>query len=190
MEQALWGAIEVFVSTVLVSTITALAILCTGTWTTGLTSVTLTITAFESVFGQVGLYFIGIVALLFGVTTTTGWFTYYCSLIAHGFRKNEKLRDRLTLIFKIIFPWPNIIVVAAIVLSGQGPNLYWAVIDLVTVLPTFFNVIALIGLSGVFIKLLNDYKARYMGIGTVDPQQKVFYDDKEPAPVPSVEESH
>ena len=190
VEQALWGAIEVFVSTVLVSTITALAILCTGTWTTGLTSVTLTITAFESVFGQVGLYFIGIVALLFGVTTTTGWFTYYCSLIAHGFRKNEKLRDRLTLIFKIIFPWPNIIVVAAIVLSGQGPNLYWAVIDLVTVLPTFFNVIALIGLSGVFIKLLNDYKARYMGIGTVDPQQKVFYDDKEPAPVPSVEESH
>lgn len=177
VEQGLWGAIEVFVSTVLVSTITALAILSTGTWTSGLTSVTLTITAFQSVFGQAGLYFIGIIAILFGVTTTTGWFTYYCSLIAHGFRKNEKLRDKLILIFKIIFPWPNVIVVALIVLSGKGPNLYWAMIDVITVLPTFFNVLALIGLSGVFVKLLNDYRARYMGIGKVDPDFKVFYDD-------------
>ena len=46
---------QVFVSTVLVSTITALAILSTGTWSSGLTSVTLTITAFQSVFGQAGL---------------------------------------------------------------------------------------------------------------------------------------
>ena len=178
VEQGLWGAIEVFVSTVLVSTITALAILSTGTWSSGLTSVTLTITAFQSVFGQAGLYFIGIIAFLFGITTTTGWFTYYCSLIAHGFRHNEKLRDRLILIFKIIFPWPNIIVVALIVLSGKGPNLYWAMIDVVTVLPAFFNVIALIGLSGVFIRLLNDYKARYLGVGTVDPNFHIFYEDE------------
>lgn len=177
VEQGLWGAIEVFVSTVLVSAVTALAILSSGTWNSGLTSVTLTITAFQSVFGQIGLYFIGVIALLFGITTTTGWFTYYCSLIAHGFRHNEKLRDKLTLIFKIIFPWPNIIVVTAIVLSGKGPNLYWAMIDVVTVLPTFFNVIALFTLSGVFIKLLKDYKARYLGIGKVDPNFKIFYED-------------
>ena len=179
VEQGLWGAIEVFVSTVLVSAVTALAILSSGTWTSGLTSVTLTITAFQSVFGKIGLYFIGFIALLFGITTTTGWFTYYCSLIAHGFRNNEKLRDKLILIFKIIFPWPNIIVVAAIVLSGKGPNLYWAMIDVITVLPTFFNVIAIICLSGVFIKLLNDYKARYLGIGKVDPSFKVFYEDEQ-----------
>ncbi len=30
-------------------------------------------------------------------------------------------------------------------------------------------------LSGTFIKLLKDYKARYMGIGKVDPDFKVFY---------------
>ena len=51
-------------------------------------------------------------------------------------------------------------------------------IDVVTVLPTFFNVIALISLSGVFIKLLNDYKARYLGIGKVDPSFKIFYEDE------------
>ena len=68
--------------------------------------------------------------------------------------------------------------VALIVLSGKGPNLYWAMIDVVTVLPTFFNVIALIGLSGVFIRLLNDYKARYLGVGTVDPNFHIFYEDE------------
>lgn len=183
VRQGLWGAFEVFVDTVLVCTMTAMAILCTGVWTSGMTSATLTIAAYQSVFGQAGLYFIGIITLLFGVTTTAGWFTYYCSLIAHGLRKNEKLRDQVTFIFKCIFPWPNILVVAMIVLSGQGPNLYWAIIDIVTVLPTFFNVIALIALSGVFIKLLRDYQARYLGIGKVDPNFKVFYEaqpDEEP----------
>ena len=64
-----------------------------------------------------------------------------------------------------------------IVLTGSSPNLYWAIIDIVTVLPTFFNVIALFALSDVFIKLLNDYKARYLGIGKVNPDFKIFYDE-------------
>lgn len=178
VRQGLWGSFEVFVDTILVCTITAMAILSTGVWKSGLTSATLTIEAYKSVFGKGGLYFIGIITLLFGLTTTAGWFTYYCSLIAHGFRNHPKLRDKVTLIFKIIFPWPNILVVAMIVLSGKGPNLYWSIIDIVTVLPTFFNVIALIGLSGVFIKLLNDYKARYLGVGKVDPKFKVFYEEE------------
>lgn len=179
VRQGLWGSFEVFVDTILVCTVTALAILCTGVWKSGLTSATLTIEAYKSVFGIGGMYFIGIITLLFGVTTTTGWFTYYCSLIAHGFRNHPKIRDRVTLIFKIIFPWPNIIVVAIIVLSGKGPNLYWSLIDIVTVLPTFFNVIALFLLNGVFIKLLKDYKARYLGVGTVDKEFKIFYEDEE-----------
>lgn len=178
VRQGLWGSFEVFVDTILVCTITAMAILSTGVWKSGLTSATLTIEAYKSVFGKGGLYFIGIITLLFGLTTTAGWFTYYCSLIAHGFRNHPKLRDKVTLIFKIIFPWPNILVVAMIVLSGKGPNLYWSIIDIVTVLLTFFNVIALIGLSGVFIKLLNDYKARYLGVGKVDPKFKVFYEEE------------
>ncbi len=31
-------------------------------------------------------------------------------------------------------------------------------------------------MSGVYFKLVKDYKARYMGIGTVDPNFKVFYE--------------
>ena len=33
-------------------------------------------------------------------------------------------------------------------------------------------------ISGVFIKLLNDYKARYLGVGKVDPKFKVFYEEE------------
>ena len=81
VRQGLWGSFEVFVDTILVCTITAMAILSTGVWKSGLTSATLTIEAYKSVFGKGGLYFIGIITLLFGLTTTAGWFTYYLSLI-------------------------------------------------------------------------------------------------------------
>ena len=33
-------------------------------------------------------------------------------------------------------------------------------------------------LSGTFFKLLKDYKARYMGIGKVDKDMALFYEDK------------
>ena len=79
MRQGLWGSFEVFVDTLLVCSITALAVLSTGVWTTGTPGVTLTMMAYYSGFGVFGKYFIGFLAFLFGVTTTTGWFTYYCS---------------------------------------------------------------------------------------------------------------
>ena len=43
---------------------------------------------------------------------------------------------------------------------------------------TFVNVATLFILSGTFFKLLKDYKARYMGIGKVDKDMALFYEDK------------
>ena len=86
MRQGLWGSFEVFVDTLLVCSITALAVLSTGVWTTGTPGVTLTMMAYYSGFGVFGKYFIGFLAFLFGVTTTTGWFTYYCSCRKLNFR--------------------------------------------------------------------------------------------------------
>ncbi len=50
--------------------------------------------------------------------------------------------------------------------------------DFTTRFPTFVNVATLFLLSGTFIKLLKDYKARYMGIGEVDKDLALFYEDK------------
>lgn len=178
IRQALWGGIEVFIDSMVVCTITALAVLSTGVWNSGLTAATLTIAAFESSFGLVGVYFIGLVTLLFGITTTTGWFSYYCTILAHAFEKYPNLKYKVLFIFKCVFPWPNVIIVTLFVITGHSANLFWAVVDILTVLPTFFNVIAISLLSGVFLKLLKDYKARYMGIGEVDPDFHIFYEDK------------
>jgi len=54
----------------------------------------------------------------------------------------------------------------------------WGVVDLGTGVPTFVNLIALILLSKRFFELMKDYKARYMGIGEVDPDFIIWYEDR------------
>jgi len=177
VRQGLWGSFEVFVDTIIVCTITALSILCTGVWDSGLTSTGLTIAAFESGFGQAGVIFVGIISILFGITTTAGWFAFFVTIINHGV-KDVKLKNKLVTLFKFLYPIPNIVIVTMIVLTGNGPELFWILIDISLVFPILFNVIALIMLSGKFKEILDDYKARYLGIGTVDPDFKIFYDEK------------
>ena len=38
--------------------------------------------------------------------------------------------------------------------------------------------ICVLSLSGVYFKLVKDYKARYMGIGKIDPDFKPFFEDE------------
>ncbi|HCU08162.1 MAG TPA: sodium:alanine symporter family protein, partial [Clostridiales bacterium] len=85
IEQGLWGCFEVFVDTMLVCTITALTILTTGLWSSGLAGASLTLAAFESGIGYVGRVIIALCTFLFALTTTTGWFTYYDTLLRHAF---------------------------------------------------------------------------------------------------------
>ncbi|MFA7502185.1 MAG: hypothetical protein WCY55_03880, partial [Anaerovoracaceae bacterium] len=54
----------------------------------------------------------------------------------------------------------------------------WGIVDLGTGVPTFANLIAMIFLMGKFLELLKDYKARHMGIGEVDPDFAIWYEDK------------
>lgn len=177
MRQGLWGSFEVFVDTLIVCSVTALAVLVTNEWQTGIAGASLTIMAYESVYGQVGVIFIGVMAFLFGITTTTGWFTYYCAIINHALRYKPVLRDRIITIFKFVFPLPNIIIVSSIVLTGNGPDLFWTTVDITLVIPVFTNLLAIFILRKKFWTIMKDYKARYMGIGEVDPNFYVFYED-------------
>ncbi len=177
VRQGLWGAFEVFIDTLVVCSITALAILSTGSIESGSVGATLTIFAYNSVFGRFGEVFIGIMIILFGVTTTSGWYTYYNAVIQYMFRYKPKLRDAFALIFKIVFPAINIFVVTTIVLQGHGPEMFWTIVDIVIVLPVFFNLLALFILRDKFTDLLKDYKSRYITGKDVDPNFKVFYED-------------
>ena len=55
----------------------------------------LTIAAFDSVFGTAGSVFIAVICVLFGITTTAGWFVFYTTILHHVLRNNEALANKL-----------------------------------------------------------------------------------------------
>lgn len=71
VKQGLWGISEVFVDTIIVCTMTALVVLCTGVWTEGGTGAALTATAFGAGFGNAiaGTVFVVAIITFFAFTT-------------------------------------------------------------------------------------------------------------------------
>ena len=177
VRQGLWGAFEVFVDTIVVCSVTAIAVLCTGVWSNGETGATLTMTAFKTTYGSFGSVYMGFMAVLFGLTTTAGWYTYYVTVIRHLLRSKPAVRDTIITIFKILFPCMNIFIVGYITIGGYDANLFWSLVSCVLAVPVFTNLIALVALRKKFWQLFKDYKARYMGVGTVDPNFYIFYED-------------
>jgi len=177
VRQGLWGVVEVFIDTMIVCSVTALAVLCSGAWTSGSTSMTLALEAFNLSFGGFGTFFLNLMLCLFGLSTTASSFAYYDAALRYMFKScSEKVIETLSFLFKLVFPLPNIIIVVTIVLSANDYNLYWAFVDVIIALPVFFNVIGLLILSPKFVALVKDYEARYFGKGKVDPNFKLFHE--------------
>ena len=66
----------------------------------------------------------------------------------------------------------------AVVGKDVSGNDIWEIANLTTGIPAFVNLIVIVVLSGKFFQLLRDYKARYLGVGKVDPNFKVFDEDE------------
>ncbi len=177
MRQGLWGSFEVFTDTLIICSVTALAIACSGVLDTGLTGATLSMASYESLFGHFSSIYIAVMAILFGMTTTTGWYVYYVTIISYVLRYKPILRDRAITVFKIYFPMMNIVVATYIVVTGQDATIFWTLVSILTACPTFFNLIALFILRKKFFAIFKDYKARYLGKGNVDPNFHIFYED-------------
>ena len=79
----------------------------------------------------------------------------------------------------VIYPLPSLITIFYTVQNGLPTGFVWKITDFFCAVPTTLNILCVIAMSGVYFKLVKDYKARYMGIGTVDPNFKVFY-EKDP----------
>jgi AGCS family alanine or glycine:cation symporter len=178
IEQGLWGCFEVFVDTVVVCTITALTIMVTGLWSSGLAGASLTLAAFENGIGYVGRVIIALCTFLFALTTSTGWFTYYDTLLRHAFGEDSPFRKTIIWLLKVTYSIPGFLAVFLTINSGFGSSRVWAIVDLSTGVPTFANLFAMLFLLKTFLGLLKDYKARYMGIGEVDPDFVLWYEDK------------
>lgn len=177
VKQGLWGAFEVFVDTIVVCSITAITIIITGTWSSGLSGASLTLSAFENAFGYWGRVVLTIAIFLFGLSTTGGWYAYFEVLLRHLFSNKPEIKNKVFTIFKVIYPIPGFLIVLISVLRGMPGETVWLIGDIASGVPTFVNVIVILVLSRQFFELLKDYKARYMNIGEIDPDFKVFYND-------------
>lgn len=177
VRQGLWGAVEVFCDTLIVCTCSGLAILATGTWTSGVSGAPLGVLAFTTAFGEMGRYFLGIMTILFAFTTSTTWYIFYQNILRYLFEKWPNVQKVAHKIFAVAFPLIMVGNAALVYYSNSDATLFWTIVSIVTAFPLFFNVLALVVLRKKFWVLLKDYKARYMGIGEVDPSFHVFAED-------------
>ena len=141
VQQGLNAVIEVFIVSFVTSTISALTILLTGVWQSGLTSSAAVAAAFDTAMPGVGGYIVAFCAFLFGYTTLIGW-AYY------GEQFFEYILGR-----KVTVPYRWIY--CALIPFGaiSRVEVVWAWGDLMNALQVFPNVIGLIGLSGVVARI-------------------------------------
>ncbi len=177
VRQGLWGAVEVFCDTIIVCTCSGLAILATQTWTSGSTGAALGVMAFTDAYGEFGRYFLGIMTVLFAFTTSTTWYLFYQSILDYLLKKRPSALKTAHRVFTVIFPLLMVGNAALVYFSGSSADLFWTIVSIVTAFPLFFNGIALFALRKKFWALLDDYKARYLGIGQVDPNFHIFAED-------------
>ena len=104
-------------------------------------------TAFKTAYGSFGSVYMGFMAVLFGLTTTADWYTYYVTVIRHLLRSKPAVRDTVITIFKILFPCMNIFIVGYITIGGYDANLFWSLVSCVLAIPVFTNLIALVGIK-------------------------------------------
>lgn len=178
IKQGLMGAFEVFADTMLVCSMTGLVIIITGYWNSGLQGSELTLTAFESVLGGNARILIALSIFLFGLTTSTGWFTYYSVLLDHAFKGNDKVKNIARTVFLIGTPLWGFLICMITAYGNGTPEQIWTVADFSSIIPTFVNVAVLFVIGGKFFELLKDYKARYLGVGKVDPNFALFYEEE------------
>lgn len=176
VEQGLWGTFEVFFDTFIICTITALSVILSGCWTDGTNGGTLALSSFASGFGTLGSVLLAIIMIIFTVTTSGGWFTYYLSILEHLYKKEGIVKDIVMKVFYGIRALPGLLwTIYLVKTNNQG--FIWTVVDITSAIPTFVNVAVILLLSNQYFKLLKDYKARYLGVGEVDPNTKLFYEE-------------
>lgn len=140
-EQGVWGPIEVFLDTIVVCTITALAIVMSGLWTTGLDGATLTVNAFKVMLpGNVG-YWIAIGSvILFGFSCLISYYDYATQAAEYLFGEKSKI------VIKILW------VVAIVVGSQTTLGFVWDLADTFNGLMIIPNLIGILILSNEVVK--------------------------------------
>ena len=147
--QGMWGIFEVFLSTLLVCTVTALTILVSGVWDPAapgaLTGAPLTAAAFASVLGPAGEGVVALSLLLFAFSSILGW-SYY------GQQCLEYLcgGGRLLPLYRAVF------LLCALAGAVWEAEAVWLLVDLCNALMALPNLLALLYLAPEALAILRD----------------------------------
>ena len=154
-KEGMYGSFEVFIDTIVVCSMTALAILSSSPdiWQSGLKDVSLTMAAFSGVYSTAGNVLITIAISLFAFSTTVGWELNYESAFFYIFPKKTNMAK---LFLRIVWLIPGFLSL------GQTPEVVWLVVDIASGLWCIPNSIALILLVKIFMKIYEDYNEKYI----------------------------
>ena len=153
VEQGMWGVFEVFVDTIIICTITSLAVILSGVLEAGSTDVFggnggAAAAAFNAILpGTIGGMVLQISLLFFSLSTILGW-SYYGECCWGYLSGNNKVVD---IIYKVIF-----ILVCVVGATGSG-KLMWDISDTLNGMMAIPNLIALLLLSGTVVKITKEY---------------------------------
>lgn len=164
VSQGLVAMLGTFIDTIIVCSFTALVILTTGAWTSGLTGAALTSQAFESVLPGVGAAITALSLAIFAFTTMLGW-SYYCE------RSWQYLFG-----IRIIVPFRIVWSLAPLVGATANLSFIWLLADTLNALMAIPNLIALALLSPLVFKLSRKYFATHGASEQPPPQRQAASD--------------
>ena len=144
VQQGLNGVMEVFIVSFVTSTISAMTILLTGVWQSGLTSTAAVAEGFNTVMPVAGGYIVAFCAFLFGYTTLIGW-AYYGEQFFE-YILGRRVTTPYRWVYCLLIPFGAVSKVATV----------WAWGDLMNALQVFPNLIGVVGLSAIVAKAANE----------------------------------
>ncbi|MGN5592648.1 alanine/glycine:cation symporter family protein [Stutzerimonas nitrititolerans] len=142
------GMMGTFIDTIIICSITGLAIICSGVWTSGESGAALSAAAFEQAMPGIGGAVLTVALVVFAFTTILGW-SYF----------GEKCWEFMVGT-KAIWPFRVIWVLAVPFGAVAQLDFAWLLADTLNGLMAIPNLISLLLLSPVVVKLTKEYFAR------------------------------
>lgn len=151
VKQGLFGIFEVFADTIVICTLTALVILCSGVPITygEAAGAELTIQGFVSMYGNWVTIFTAIAMCSFAFSTILGWGLYGARCIEYLFHSH-----------RVIKPFMVVYSLVAIIGATIDLGLLWDIAETFNGLMAIPNLIAVFLLSGTVVQLTKDYFAK------------------------------
>ena len=148
VKQGMFGIFEVFADTIVICTLTALVILCSGTSVSygAAAGAELTISGFTTTYGGWASIFTAVALCCFAFSTIIGWGLYGSRFLVFLCKSNKVAR-----------PFFVVYALVAILGATMDLGLLWSIADTFNGLMSIPNLIALLLLSGTVVKLVKEF---------------------------------